>query len=366
MKEPGRLAYLSLETPRPGQASGTHIREIVAGLEELGWKITLFHGSSGGATRYQSFFSRLVNYIRLETSLARRLSRFDIVYVRAHFAAAPVVWWCRMRGVRVVHEINGKPLDLGVTYPALKLFVPFSNWLYRIQYRRAAYLFAVTEGLKEWARSFAGHDRVAVISNGANTDIFRPDGPAVDFYGRAVIFVGGLVAWHGIETMIAALREHDWPADTRLVIIGDGVEREKVEKCTDSRLEWLGLQPYAEIPTFLRGALAALCVVDPSGGRSASGVAPLKMFEAMACGIPVIVSDLPYQADIVRRADAGLVVPPGSPVALARAVATLRRDNAVARRMGRNGAAYVRKEASWKLRSREVHLRLLALSNEKV
>jgi glycosyltransferase involved in cell wall biosynthesis len=109
--------------------------------------------------------------------------------------------------------------------------------------------------------------------------------------------------------------------------------------------------------------MAALCVIDGSGGRSASGVAPLKMFEAMACGIPVIVSDLPFQADIVRMADAGIVVPPGSPAAIARAVATLRRDNAAARRMGRNGAAYVRNEASWKLRSREVHLHLLALSN---
>src|SRR6202035_5804172 len=286
-----------------------------------------------------------------------------VVYVRAHFAAAPVVWWCQMRGIHVVHEINGKPADLDVTYPALKWLVPFSTWLYRIQYRRAAYLFAVTEGLREWARGFADHDRVSVISNGANTDIFHPDGSAADFSGPAVIFVGGLVAWHGIDTMIAALRERDWPTDTRLVVIGDGIERQKLEKCAESRLVWLGLQPYKEIPTFLRGAFAALCVIDGSGGRSVSGVAPLKMFEAMACGIPVIVSDLPFQADIVRMADAGLVVPPGSSVALARAVATLRGDKATAGRMGRSGTAYVRTEASWKLRSREVHLRLLALSN---
>jgi glycosyltransferase involved in cell wall biosynthesis len=312
-----------------------------------------------------SLISRLVSYIRVQASLVKNLSLFDVVYVRAHFAAAPVVWWAQARGIHVVHEINGQPRDLGISYPALKFFVPIFAWLHRVQYRRATYLFAVTEGLKEWVRGFAGHDRVAVISNGANTDIFHPDGPAADFGGRVVVFVGGLVAWHGINTMLAALREDDWPPDIALVIIGDGRERAKLERCPESRLKWLELKPYADIPTFLRGALAALCIIEDPGGRSASGAAPLKMFEAMACGIPVIVSDLPFQTDIVRAADAGLVVPPGSPAALAQAVATLTRDNVEARRMGRNGAAYVLREASWRSRSRELHLRLLALANGK-
>jgi glycosyltransferase involved in cell wall biosynthesis len=205
-----------------------------------------------------------------------------------------------------------------------------------------------------------------LISNGANTDIFRPDGSATDFGGRVVVFVGGLCAWHGIDTMIAALRENDWPSDTRLVVIGDGPERAKVASRQESRLEWLGLKPHADIPSFLRGAVAALCIIEDPGGRSAAGVAPLKMFEAMACGVPVIVSDLPFQADIVRTIDAGLVVPPGLPAALAHAVATLARDHDGAGRMGRNGATYVRNKASWKLRSRELHHRLLALSNKKV
>jgi len=364
MNGPGQLAYLSLETPRPGQAADTHMREIVAGLEELGWKVTLFHGCASGARTYASFLSRLRNYVSVQISLARKLSLFNVVYVRGHFAAAPVVWWARTRGIPVVHEVNGKPIDLGISYPALKPFVPLIAWLYRVQYRRASFLFAVTEGLKEWACSFAGHDRVAVISNGANTDIFRPDGPATDFGGRVVVFVGGLFAWHGIDTMIAALCENDWPSDTRLVVIGDGPERAKLANPLEGRLEWLGLKPYADIPSFLRGAVAALCVIEDPGGRSASGVAPLKMFEAMACGVPVIVSDLPFQADIVRKTDAGLVVPPGSPAALARAVAALTRDHDGAGRMGRNGAAYVRSEASWKLRSRELHLRLLALAKK--
>lgn len=360
MSRPLRLAYLSLETPRPGQASQTHIDEIIASLRQSGWQAELFATTRGGASSHTSYLQRLLDYARVQYALARRLNEFDAVFVRSHFMALPLAAWARWRKVPVVQEINGKPADIGVTYPALKPFAPIFTWLYRMQYRMAAHLVAVTEGLAQWARSFAGHDRVSVVSNGANTELFRPDGPRADIAGRYVIFVGGLVAWHGIGTMLAALRDPAWPAEVRLVVVGDGIERSKVEaEKADPRLLWLGRQPYEAIPALLRGALAALCVIEDQDGRSAAGVAPLKLFEAMACGIPVIVSDLPFQAEIVRQANAGLVVPPASPAAIAAAVAALGEAPDKAADQGRSGAAYVAREASWQQRGREID-RILA------
>jgi glycosyltransferase involved in cell wall biosynthesis len=355
MSRPLRLAYLSLETPRPGQASQTHIDEIIASLKQSGWQVELFATTRGGASARSSFLQRLLDYGRVQLALARRLREFDAIFVRSHFMALPLALWARWRKIPVVHEINGKPADIGVTYPAMKPFSPLFAWLYRTQYRMAAHLIAVTEGLAQWARGFAGHDRVSVVSNGANTDLFTPDGPRADIAGRYVIFVGGLVAWHGIGTMLAALREPAWPADVKLVIVGDGIERDKVEAAkADPRLLWLGRQPYEAIPALLRGALAALCVIEDQDGRSASGVAPLKLFEAMACGIPVIASELPFQADIVRQSSAGLVVPPADPSAIAVAVRTLDESPDKAAELGRNGAIYVAREASWQQRGREV------------
>jgi glycosyltransferase involved in cell wall biosynthesis len=360
MRRPLRLAYLSLETPRPGQASQTHIDEIIASLRQSGWQVELFATTRGGASSHASYLQRLLDYGRVQLALGRRLKEFDAVFARSHFMALPLVVWANWRKLPVVQEINGKPADIGVTYPALKPFAPLFAWLYRVQYRMASHLVAVTEGLAQWARGFAGHDRVSVVSNGANTELFRPDGPRADIAGRYVIFVGGLVAWHGIGTMLAALREPAWPADVRLVIVGDGIERGKVEAAqADPRLLWLGRQPYEAVPALLRGALAALCVIEDQDGRSAAGVAPLKLFEAMACGIPVIVSDLPFQADMVRQANAGLVVPSANPAAIAAAVATLGGAPDEAVEQGRNGATYVAREASWQQRGREID-RILA------
>lgn len=355
MSRPLRLAYLSLETPRPGQASQTHIDEIIASLRQTGWQVELFATTRGGASARTSFLQRLLDYGRVQLALGRRLGKFDAVFVRSHFMALPLALWARWRKVPVVQEINGKPADIGVTYPALKPFAPLFSWLYRTQYRMAGHLVAVTEGLARWARGFAGHDRVSTVSNGANTELFRPDGPRADLPGRYVVFVGGLVAWHGIGTMLAALREPAWPADIRLVIVGDGIERDKVEaEKGNPRLLWLGRQPYDAIPALLRGALAALCVIEDQDGRSASGVAPLKLFEAMACGVPVIASDLPFQADIVRQEGAGLIVPAADPSTIAAAIRTLGESPDKAGELGSNGATYVAREASWQQRGAQI------------
>lgn len=355
MSRPLRLAYLSLETPRPGQASQTHIDEIIAGLRDCGWQVELFATSSGGASTRSSLLRRLLGYGRTQIGLGKRLLEFDAIFIRSHFMALPLTLWARWRGIPVVHEINGTPADIGVTYRWLKPLSPLFYWLYRTQYRRAAYLLAVTPGLVDWVKAFAGHNHVTLVSNGANTELFKPEGPTSPVQGRYVIFVGGLVAWHGIDTMLAALKEQDWPADLRLVIVGDGIERGKVEQALSNRkLLWLGRQPYDAVPAIVRGALASLCVIENQDGRSASGVAPLKLFEAMACGVPVIASDLPFQADLVKSADAGLIVPPAAAPAISSAVKTLAEAPERARRLGQNGANYVKRAASWNQRAQEI------------
>jgi glycosyltransferase involved in cell wall biosynthesis len=94
-------------------------------------------------------------------------------------------------------------------------------------------------------------------------------------------------------------------------------------------------------------------ISDPEG-RSSRGVMPLKMFEALACGTPVIVTDLRGQAEFVRAADCGLVVPIADPAGLAAAVARLAGDPELASALGDKGARIVAAEHSWEARAGEV------------
>lgn len=359
-----RLAYLCLETPREGQAVYTHVHETVNELRALGWDVELIATNAGGVSARGSFLGRGLDYLRAQIRLVSVLPRVDAVYVRAHFAALPaslVAWLWRKP---VIQEINGLPADLAITYPWLRPLLPVISTLYVLQYRLATNIAAVTDGLNLWVRQVTRHDRVLTIPNGANTELFCADGPRAAANGSYVIFVGGLVAWHGIETMLAALDEPGWPVGVHLLVAGDGIERQRLA-AGNKRLEWLGKKPYYEIPALLRGALAALCVVEDPDGRSSAGVAPLKLFEAMACGVPVIVTDLPFQADLVRQHQAGVVIPMAAPEALARAVAALAADPQAAQAMGARGARYVREHASWRARAEQTARLILDAINAR-
>lgn len=346
------IAYLCLETPREGQATHTHVHEIINGLKAGGWQVELIATQAGGAAAGGAIWRRALDYVGAQWRLARALPDVDAVYMRAHPAALPASFWCWLRGKPVVQEINGKPADLLITYPWLGFLGWFLRASYRWQMQLAANVIAVTEGLRLWAVAESGHDRASLIPNGANTAVFTPEGERPEMAGPYVAFVGGLVAWHGVSTMLAAIDRPEWPQGVRLVIIGDGVERARVQAATGHpRLVWLGRKPYGEVPHWLRGALGALCVIEDPDGRSATGVAPLKLFEAMACGVPVIVTDLPFQANLVRGEKAGLVIPMADPSALAAAVAALAEEPDAARAMGLRGAAYVQAHASWRARA---------------
>jgi hypothetical protein len=119
-------------------------------------------------------------------------------------------------------------------------------------------------------------------------------------------------------------------------------------------VSYLGRRAQAELPPLIRGAVAALIPISDPASRSGQGVMPLKIFEALACGTPVIVSELPGQAEFVRAHRCGVVVPVGDPESLAKAVAALAADSGRAAELGRSGATVVLAEHSWQARAAEL------------
>ncbi|MBV9250230.1 MAG: glycosyltransferase family 4 protein [Acetobacteraceae bacterium] len=359
----GRLAYLSMETLLPGRAGYTHVHEIIDGLETLGWEVSRFLARRADNSAPGRPIGRLPEHVRVLSRLIPQLRHHDVLYVRSHPLAWPAAMAAYRAGLTVVHEINGVPEDLGVTYPWLR---PMNRQLFLLQtaqYRKAQAIFAVTPGLVSWAHEVAPGLPAYLIPNGANLSLFTPSGPKYIHPKPYVLFVGGLVRWHGIDTILAALRNDAWPPDTYLVVAGDGSEGNALAtaEAETPRLVWLRRQEYGAIPSLLRGALAALVPISNPDGRSNHGVLPVKLFEAMACGTPVIVSDLPGQAELVRQIDAGLVIPMDDAPALAKSVALLRQNELLAQRLGKAGAAAAHRAHGWQHRARQVHDVLIGL-----
>ncbi len=352
--ERAKLAYFALDVPHKGQASWIHIHEIVANLQQLGWRVDLFAPRPGSPDRRRNVLAKAYEYLRAMWLAAASLRTHDALYVRAHALAWPVAMAARLRGRVLVEEVNGTELDLIVSRPWLRPLRGLLRWLYVSQYRRSQHLFPVANELAEWLRAATGHDRISVVPNAANTDLFRPIdcAPQEPF----VVFFGGLTDWHGVDVMVDAVRHASWPRGVRLVVIGTGMRQNLVEEAVRAGLpiRWIGYQPYEQIPGLIAGAIAGLIPMTNPLGRSSTGMNPLKLFETLACGIPAIVSELPGQADLVREARCGLVVPCDDAAALARAVAELAADPAEARAMGARGAALVHAAHSWHARAVEI------------
>jgi glycosyltransferase involved in cell wall biosynthesis len=274
--------------------------------------------------------------------------------VRGHALAFPTQLAAWLLGRPLILEINGPYEDMFLAWPwTRRLAAPLIR-IARSGLRWADAIIAVTPQLATWIEGQVGRQDVVVIENGANTVLFRPDATGEHSLSEPyVVFCGAMTVWQGINTLLDAVQDDGWPEGVRLVIVGDGTERSVVEtvaaRC--KRIVYLGRQPYAAIPSILAGCIAAIVPKNNLGDRSATGLSPLKVYEAMACGVPVVVTDLPGMAQLVRDEGAGLVVPTDDPKALARAVAEIHGNPELGRRLGARGRMGILARHSWETRA---------------
>ena len=143
-----------------------------------------------------------------------------------------------------------------------------------------------------------------------------------------------------------------------MAIAGDGAEALRVRQAAGERVIYLGNVPYRELPSLIARATASLIPKNNACAFSNSGLSPLKIYESLACGTPVIVSDFPGIADIVRETNTGLVIPCQDAGALARAVATLHHSPQLRQEMGARARQVAVENHSWDKRAADT-LRVL-------
>ena len=365
----GRIVYyLCQQVVRQGQGSYAHVTEIIQGLSGRGWNVQLFQPGYAQRKRTPLPVLRLPGMVWAEIRLVTARPLPDVVYVRAHLISNLVAHWCALRGIAYVEEVNGSGTDAAKVYPILRHVAWLDRWASGWRWRHAAAVITVTPLLREHVLQTAPAAYVEVVPTGANTALFHaPVDQPNPINAPYVIFFGSLAPWHDLKTMLAATELPLWPAGMRLVILGSGRQAWLAEEAArhNAHVVYKPAVPYQEVPLWVGHATAALSLLQTSNGLSPS---PLKLYEAMACSVPVIVSEAPVQAELIRAAGCGLVIPEGDPAALASAVATLRGDAHASVLMGERGRQTVVLSHSWDTRAEHTHrilLRAISVSMSK-
>ena len=221
---------------------------------------------------------------------------------------------------------------------------------------------AVSEEVAAEVRPFCGGGPLIVVPNGVDVELFRdrPDRTraraelGLPLSAQLLCFTGSLRPWHGLDIAIEAMAA--LPDDVHLVVAGDGPVRAELESRAhqlglDARIHWLGQVAHRQIPRVLAACDVALA---PYPATHDFGFSPLKLYEYLAAGIPVVASSI---GQIPRALDGGRwgsLVRPGDPVALAAGVADVLRDPAVSLTRAERARAYALAECGWRNRAEQV------------
>ncbi len=208
------------------------------------------------------------------------------------------------------------------------------------------------------ARGIA-QEKIDIIPNGVDTEIFTRqdrDEELASSLGLAGVPTFGYVSnmdhyRESQETLVeaaAVLRERG--SELHCVLVGDGPRRAVVEGLAEElgvtdRVHFIGRVQHERIPAYY--SLIDLFVVPRINERAATYVTPLKPFEAMATGRPVIASDLPALREIVAAPERGLTFPPGDAEALASVLHDLENDPARRLILADAGHRWASTERSW-------------------
>jgi glycosyltransferase involved in cell wall biosynthesis len=212
------------------------------------------------------------------------------------------------------------------------------EWIDRRALRAADVVVADTRANADRLAEIAGlpPERVEVCLVGAEERLFsppwQPQGPP--------LFVGKLIPLQGVETILsAAALQPELP----LRVVGSG-QHERLLRARPPNVEWLRWMPYAELPRAYRSAACALGIFGT--GPKAARVIPNKVFQALACGTPVVTADTPAARELLVDGESALLVRPGDPAALSDAVRRLADDPRLAQRIGDGGLRAYREHAS--------------------
>jgi glycosyltransferase involved in cell wall biosynthesis len=361
-----RIAYVAASPVPSSVASSVQVVKMCHGMARLGHEVVLLVPDRPEVRRdvtdvyafygvepcfevrqvpWPPISGRLYYLCAATMALAARRFRPDLVYGRFPEATAASA----ELGLPVLFETH---LPLGST--------GLSGLLHRrlLRHRRLRRVVVISEALKqEYLRRYQVREQLLAVVPDAADD--PGDGPG-DRLGPPdrlqVGYVGNVYPGKGVETVLALAAACPW-ADFH-VIGGEPSQLRAWEELARSlpNLRLHGYVPHGRTDRYRLGCDVLLApyhrrVGTHGGGEAAQWMSPLKLFEYMAAGRAIIMSDLPVLREVVRDRVHALMVEPENTAAWVDALAQLARDPGLRERLGREARAEFLRTHTWVARA---------------
>ena len=321
-----KILYITLENLSLHKGSVVHVKEIVTGLRKLGHQVGLVASSLNESEEADYFYNLhhmpdvLLRLFRLKRQpywisslflfiyLLKILPQYDVIYARDSHTVIVALFPRLIFKRKLVFEINGigneeqklkKPSILN------RVLVYLIKKMERIATKYSDRIVSVTPQIASYLMTQFNcqPNKIEIIGNGVSTKKFHPIQDEVLLMKLRrrlgipeedilVVFVGNLAPWQGIEFLIQVapclIKKIE---SIRFLIIGDGILRDGLkakvsELGVSEHFIFTGMVDHEQIPLYIN--LADICVLLKR--RLKSGYSPIKVYEYMACGKPIIAS----------------------------------------------------------------------------
>jgi len=299
---------------------------------------------------------------------------YKVYYIKPPFSILPIIFPVKVSDIYNIiksekidlvhiHHIF-TPISISAANAAFKANIPFvftnhtlpyfnkrkkllkALFLHRNVLNKASKIISVSEAADKVAEVFVEDNKKrVVIPNGVDAKLFTHSSNS--YIPHSICFVGRLVPRKGVQVLIEAFSMVKKEiGDAKLFIIGDGRYKGYLTSLVKrKRLQDVKFTGYIPLKETVRYYQSCEVVVVPSLERESFGIVAL---EGMACGKPVIVSDVGGLSEIIKDREDGLIVKKGNPVSLYRAIVELFNSPHIAKKFGENARKKVEKIYDWK------------------
>lgn len=361
-----KVAYICADPGIPvfgTKGASVHVQEVIKGMLKRGLDVTLFAQRLGGEPpeelknikiRRLDELPKDSAEIRARAALAANAKveallasegPFDLVYERYSLWSNAGMNFAKKHNSVGILEVNAPLIEEQKKHRELPLEEEAQKIAESV-FANADAMIGVSPGVKHYLDSFEkARGRTHVIANGVALERFAP---AAEKNAKrlqnltactevTVGFLGTLKPWHGLATLVdawALLRKRD--EKVRLLIVGDGPEYDSLH----SGIESLGLSEYVtftgavqpeDVPHWLGQMDIA---VAPYPNMEHFYFSPLKIYEYMAAGIPVIATRVGHLASVVADGENGVLVEAENPAKMADCIAGLLREPSKLQQLG--------------------------------